>query len=130
MKTIYVKFQENKDSKGLYSFTKKKMGWKNGGTPQSFQIDGKMYTKPKIMADLQMNFYQNKIKKLVTKLPPQTANPLSTLQEVMRRWGRSQTIPELRLRNITPSEVVTLIKNMGKSHSFGIDGIDSESLKV
>ena len=71
-----------------------------------------------------------KIEKLVAKLPQQTANPLSTLQAAMSRWGKPQSIPELKLRNITPSEVVLLIKIMGKSNSFGIDRIDSLALKV
>ena len=129
-KEIFKKCQDNKDSKGLFRYTKKKMGWKVGGTPQVFQIDGKMITNPTTMANIQMEYYHKKVKKLVENLPPQTADPLSSLREAMARWGKATQIPELRLKSVTPSEVVKLIKDMGNSHSFGLDGIDSGTLKI
>ena len=116
------KFLSTNDSKGMYKFAKKKMGWKAGGTPEAFLVDGQMtYNTNKKMADIQVNYFYTKVEKLIQKLPPQTANPLNSLQAALARWGRSHLIPKLKLKTVTPTEVIILIKK------HGIDGIDSES---
>ena len=130
LKETYEKLQKNNDSRGLYNLTKKKMGWKNCQTPKSFLVNGKLETSPKKLANIQSEFFHNKVKSLINKLTPQTKDPLSSLRAAMRKWGKSDSITELVLKHVTEVEVVSLIKDMGQSRAFGHKGIDSESLKA
>ena len=119
LKETYERLQENNDSKGLYNLTKKKMGWKSPGTPESFMIEGRRITSLKEMAEVQANYFQEKVNTLVRNL-----------KNVVRRWGKMNSVPEMEIRMVTEAEVVTLIKEMKSSHAFGIEGIDSEALKI
>ena len=97
LKRTYEKLQENNDSRGLYRLTKKKMGWINASTPQSFLIDGKWITNPRQMAELQASHYKDKVQKLVNQLPPQMKDPLSNLRDAFARWGRRNQITKMEL---------------------------------
>ena len=125
----YENLQDNNDTKGLYRLAKK-MGWKACGQPESFLINGKMITSPKDMANVQVNYFHDKVKNILEQLPPQTSDPLTSLREAFSRWGKAHQMPELILNEINCREVIDLIKKMGKSHSFGHEGIDSDSLKI
>ena len=69
LKKHYVRLHENNDARGLYSLTKKKMGWKTGGA-ETFIINGETISNPRKMADVEIECFQNKIKNLIDKLPP------------------------------------------------------------
>ena len=49
--------RKKQDSRGLYRLMKKKMGWKTGGMPVSFLVNGQSISSPKKMVDLQMNSF-------------------------------------------------------------------------
>ncbi len=68
LKEKYENLNKNKDSKGLFRLTKQKMGWKAGGSPEAFLVDGRMMSNPKKMADLQVLHYQNKIKNQIDEV--------------------------------------------------------------
>ena len=130
LKETYEELHKNRDHKGLYNLTKKKMGWKTGGSPTTFKVDGKMITSPKELADIQIKHFYNKTLQLASEIPEQTEDPLNCLREAWRKWTLADQVPKLRIKTVEIHEILSLIKSMGKSHAFGHDGIDSKSLNV
>ena len=129
-KKLFENLHERKDSKGLYTLVKRKMGWKPAGAPEIFVIDGEKISNPKKMADVQMKFFKEKVENLKNKLPPQKNDPLVHLKSALQRWGKADSIPELVIQKVTSSQVEAAIKSLNSSHAFGHCGIDSSSLKM
>ena len=69
LKKQYEKLNENNDSCGLYNLTKQKMGWKAAKGPECFIKDGNRVMKPKELADMQVEHFHEKVKKLKSELP-------------------------------------------------------------
>ena len=63
MEKMYRQIEIENDTGKLFSMTKQVLGWKTGSSPASFQINGKTIRKQKELADVQADFYRNKIKK-------------------------------------------------------------------
>ena len=106
------------------------MGWKSGNAPESFQINGRMVSAPKTMAQILMKLFVNKIQELRAHLPPRRNNPLTTLRNAFTRWKRSGDIPELILKEIDELETFKIMSSMSTSTSFGRDELDSSTIKV
>ena len=60
--------EEERYVKGTYALMKQQAGWKNVSTPTSFLVAGKPGTPPKSVAQIQMDFYVNKMSKLIGEL--------------------------------------------------------------
>ena len=84
-------YTKTKTQKGLFSLNKQKMGWKSGGPPENFRIDGNMVSSPKKIADILANFFHDKVNNLLDKLPPQNGDPLLCQKEAVRRWGKDES---------------------------------------
>ena len=82
----FDKLHEDKNVKGLYDLTKKKLGWNKAGDPEMFVINGEGISNPKEMTDIQMNTFSNKVKNFIEKLPPQVNDPLAYLKQALQRW--------------------------------------------
>ena len=59
-------------------------------SPTSFTVDGKKITNPQQMADLQMNTFSDKTKKLLSELPPSSIDPCAKLSETLDKWGSKE----------------------------------------
>ena len=64
-------------------------GWKQGGTPEGFLLEGRMTRNPRKMAQAQMDAFENKVKDIIGKLPAPVGDPLQTLRLAMERWQGS-----------------------------------------
>ena len=62
--------------KNIFKTTKNLLNWKEGGTPQSFLVDGNLVRRPVDLANFQMDYFTEKISKLTRILPNETTNPL------------------------------------------------------
>ena len=82
------------------------------------------------MANIQVDYFYNKVEKLIEKLTSQVNEPLKYLKTALHRWGRADTIPILDIQPVGIEQVVKIIKDMHSSHAFGHDGIDVSSLKI
>ena len=60
----YTKLTEDKNSKGLFATAKKDVGWTTGGPPTYFLQNGKRVENHKDLANIQVRFFTDKIKKL------------------------------------------------------------------
>ncbi len=59
------------------------------------------------------------------KLPATAADPLFHLREAMSRWEGSSQVTSLKLKEVTVTEIIAMIKDLNSSKSFGHEGIDS-----
>ena len=69
LKKHFERLHLKNDTKGIYNLAKQKMGWKKAGTPVAFFINGEKVTSPKMMAEIQINVFHEKVRKLIEKLP-------------------------------------------------------------
>ena len=127
---IYIEIEKNNDSKSLYNMTKSHLGWKSGGPPQSFLIDGKKISAPQQMAQEQLKYFNKKVEKLLEDLPPKTDDPLATLKQRMDKFGDPASRKKLTFKKITEIDTLRLISKLGNSTAFGADLIDSKSIKL
>ena len=63
-KKYYTECIMNNDSKKLFNLTKNRLGIKTGGPPTQFQLDGRSINKPGEIAEIQINYFTDKITKL------------------------------------------------------------------
>ena len=127
----FTKFEKVNDVSQLYKMTKRRLGWENGGTPTSFLKDGKQITSPKLMANLQMDFFLEKNKKLNEELPITNGDPHTILKKALERWGdKALKREEFIIREITLLETADLVKKLGNTKSFGHDTLDALTLKI
>ena len=83
----YKKYENENDLKIKYSQVKKNMGWTKTGPPTAFRTEKGIEKKPKILADMQNDFYTEKKKKLENSLPVTNEDPLKILKNALTRWG-------------------------------------------
>ena len=127
----FKNFEKENDLKSIYQQVKKNSGWKNTGPPSAFRTEQGMERRPKFLADIQNDFYTEKIKQLEKKLPTTNSDPLKTLKDALTRWGpKSQKINKMKLQTVSISHTYNLLRKLGNSTSFGLDGLDSISLKM
>ena len=116
---LYKKFENENDVSNLYKTTKHQLGWKSGVTPESFLIDGKRISSPAQLANIQLDFFNKKVKTLIDSVPTTNRDPLSVLKSALQRWGlRADLRPEFKLEEITMSKTAELLKQLGRSKSF------------
>ena len=92
---IFSKLQSDNNVGGTYRAAKDQAGWKNNSSPTNFISDGKVITDPKSMAELQMNTFTNKTKKLLEDLPPRTTDPCKILEDALKNWGKPEEDREI-----------------------------------
>ena len=69
--------------------TKRRLGWDNSGAPTSFLMNGKQVTSPKQMADIQIDCFVDKSKRLAEAIPAATGDPHWILKSALEKWGEN-----------------------------------------
>ena len=126
----YNKCEIENDTKRMYNITKTQLGWKTGGPPESFLVNGKPNNNPTLMANMQLKFFTEKVKKLIAKLPRPQGDPLAVLRAAMERWSKAGNRETFSLKTITEREMIGILGELGNSTTFGHDKLDALSLKV
>ena len=130
-KRVYGELDRDRDIANMYKLTRQQPGWTKCSSPESFLVDGKRVSSPALMAEIQMDVFNTKVKKLIESLPRMETDPLSSLRKALERWGdKAKSRPEFNLSEITLSQTAELISQLGNSKSSGIDELDAMSLKL
>ena len=129
-KTLYDNYDKETNTKNTFKLSKEILGWKNGKTPTTFHRDGQSVTGQQEIAEMQNQFYKEKISKLNNQLPQSNLDPLKTLKESIQDWQQYSNIPEFEFLEISDNEMLKLISELGSSTSYGHDTIDSLSIKI
>ena len=86
--------------------------------------EGKLLSKPVDIADCQNQYFVDKVKNILSSMPPPISDPLYKLKLLMR--NRNSVFC---LRSAHPDEVQKIILELRNSKSTGLDTIDSYILK-
>ena len=82
------------------------------------------------IANGQLTFFQRKVEKLISELPISNIDSLYWLDRAFSRWTEKGKVREFEMKEISESEMLSLISSLGNSTSFGHDMIDSMSVKL
>ena len=126
---LYKKIENERTTKNLYRLTSELFDKRDGCTPQQYVKNGNIIRKPIQMANLQMEYYDEKIKNLTAKIPRSSRNPLRYLDSAMSRWQQRDEVPFFKFRPVTVDEMNQLISSLSESTALGHDNLDSISLK-
>ena len=99
--------------------------WKSVSTPTQLYYQGKLFNKPVDIANCQNEFFVNKIKTIRANIPPQTADLLDKLKSLMKD---RKSIFSLKCAH--PDTIEKILFSLKNSKSFGLDNIDTFSLKL
>ena len=101
---LYRKFEETHDVKSIYKTTRRLLNWKGGGGPQSFLKNGLLVRRPIELANLQMEFFNDKVKGLIRDLPITNTNPLKWIKKSMESWKAEKVgskLPIFKFKELT-----------------------------
>ena len=84
-----------------------------------------MKTKPNEVAACQNEFFINKVENLVKNLPPPIFDPIPNVERLLQ--GRTGA---LEFSCVHPDEVLKIIGSLSNSAAFGLDEIDTTTLKM
>ena len=126
---MYKNLEHENDTKSIFKTTKNLLNWKSGGSPQSFLIDGRLYRRPVELANLQLDYFIQKVDKLTSRFRNNNTNPLRWLIPAMNKWEGKGTFPKFIFEELTLEKVSQLISDLGNSSSMGTDSIDARALK-
>ena len=77
----------DKNSSKLFTLTKKQLGMRSGGPPETFHLDGRKITKPEELAEVQIKYFTDKVRKLKSTIQGTNTDPLELLKENQLRNG-------------------------------------------
>ena len=103
------------------------MDRKDGNSPQCLLKDGRPERRPAFMANLQMQYSENKIKNLIINIPVSNCNPHRVLDAAIENW--EDAVPTFNFRNVTLAETAKLISTLSESTAYGHDCINSIASK-
>ena len=101
------------------------LNWSSASSPTKLSQNGVMETSPSRMAELQNEFYINKVKSIRQNMPAQKKDPLDTLRKRMQ--GRTQTFTPAP---VTPDQIEKIISSLKNSKASGVDMVDTYILKL
>ena len=99
--------------------------WSSSGSPTQLFHEGTLENKPSKLAEIMNNYFINKVKNILHKIPVPKTDPLKTLKRMM-----TERSCQLELRAVHPDEVLDIIKSLKNSKSCGLDNIDTYVIKL
>ena len=119
------KISEALESPGkVWKTAKAFMGWKSMGTPNQLEVDGKLETKPSVLAEIMNNYFIEKVVTIRDGLKRIPVN-ISKCWKIME--GKQC---KLSLNHVNVETVKKLLKSLKNSKSTGVDELDSYSIKI
>ena len=131
--TIFEKFSLENDTKKIFKTTRDLCGWNTDAGPRGFLKDGNIIRKPKLLANMQAEYYHEKIEKLSKKLSQNCTilkDPIDRLENALKKWSGRKNVPIFDFKKVTTVDTEKLVKKLGNSKSFGHEGIDASFLKL
>ena len=112
---LYKTFDMETNPKTVFKLTKEILGWSGSKPPVSFQINDRLVNTPQEVANIQLDYFTEKINNLMKWLPTLDLDPLHTLKKVISKWKHKDNIPKLWLKTISEQEVLKQIMTIGNS---------------
>ena len=118
--------EESQDSGKLWKNMLGWLNWSSTSSPTKLLSEGKLVTSPNKLADIQNQYYINKVRTIRQDLPHSRTDPLATLKERMQ--GRATST--FTFSPIDPDQVDHIISSLKNSKASGIDELDTYILKL
>ena len=93
-------------------------------------MDGNLTSAPRMIAQVQADYYEEKLTKLMRNLLPTNENPVRYLTRALQNWSMKDNRPIKELRCVTLGETLQAIRKLGSSKASGMDGIDAKTIKI
>ena len=117
--------EQGQDSGKLWNYILGWLNWSSTSSPTKLLCNGDMVTSPQQIADVQNQFYINKVREIRRNMPGQKQDPLDTVRKLMT----DRTV-SFSLSSVAPAEIDKIIKNLKNSKSSGVDHLDTYILKL
>ena len=127
---VYREIENENDTANLFSTTRKLLGWKMSCPPKSFLVEGRPIRTQVEVANVQADFYENKVEGIKNRLPKVRTDPLYFLDRAFSRWIPNGRIEKMKFGKVTDNEVLEIIKKNKNSHAFGRDKLDAATIKM
>ena len=101
------------------------LNWHSSGSPNQLFFKGSLKTKSQEVAESQNQYFIEKIESIRLNLPPPISDPLSKLKQIM---GTRQST--FSLKPVHPDQVLDIISGLSNSNAFGLDQIDTSTIKL
>ena len=131
LRTKLISCEEEKHIGGIWKNIKGYLGWGSStGAPTQLTdpLTGQITNSPKKMADIQNQYYKDKVRKIREKLPKR-GDPTAGLQKLMDEGPKPKT-EGLILKSVNPFQVNKIIQELKNSKSCGLDNIDTFIIKL
>ena len=126
----FSRLESTNDTAGIYASARDILGIRRAGPPLAFLQNGNLTRKQSEVANIQMQYYHDKVKSIRESLPLVMNNPLAVLDKLFTRWSPVGGKPSFSLKSVTTQETLKIIKNLKNSHAFGTDELDAASIKL
>ena len=113
------------DSSKVWKSVKGILNWSSSGSPSQLFHNGSLVNKSQDVAEVQNQFFLDKISSIKEHLPTPTSDPLAVLKSLM--VGRTSSFSFVP---VYPDEVGKIISGLKNSNSFGLDQIDTYIIKL
>ena len=111
----YAEFEEKNEVGATYKMAKQQAGWKSTTTPISFLVDGTAVTDPQKLADIQLQCFKDKSRKLIENIPQSNYDPISSLRESMDKWTSKDDREPLTFKQIQIKDTIKIINKLGNN---------------
>ena len=101
------------------------LGWTSAGSPTKLLSQGNIETSPAKIAEIQNQYYIDKVSAIRKNFKEQNRDPLKTLKKNLE--GNQACFST---RAVTPEEVDMVIRNLKNSKASGLDNLDTYILKI
>ena len=101
------------------------LNWKSVVSPTQLFHQGKIINKPADIANCLNEFFISKVVSIRANIPPQVEDPLLQLKRSMK-----DRQSEFSLKCVHPDTVEKILSSLKNSKSFGLDNIDTFSIKL
>ena len=129
-KNMFETYDKTENTRDMFKLTRTLLNWKYGKSPSSFWKDGKRTRKPQEIADIQNNYFNKKVRKLLDGLPAGGKDPTDLLRRTMEKWRTRNYRREMEMKEIGELDILKIMNSMGSSTAMGHDRMDSLSLKI
>ena len=109
----------------MWKNVKSWLNWTSSGAPTQLFCEGRLETQPSRLAECMNTFFIQKVRNLKGSLKQSISDPLLKLRRMMvnRRCV-------FKLKPVHPYLVDKMIDNLKNSGSFGLDYIDTSTIKL
>ena len=121
----FIKCEEENDSRQVWKNVKSWLNWTSSGAPTQLFCEGRLETQPSRLAECMNTFFIQKVRNLKGSLRRAVSDPLLKLRRLM--VNRSCVF---KLKPVHPDLVDKMIDNLKNSGSFGLDYIDTSTIKL